>query len=109
MAEEYPKGAFILTLIGAILSLLVGIPLAMMGGIIAMFLPSLGILCIVIPLLGGILGIIAAVFMKNPEKVKAGGALAIVAAFLSIMGVLSFILLLIGGIMALRWKKPTGQ
>ncbi len=108
MAEEYPKGAFILTLIGAILSLIVGIPLAMMGGIIAMFLPSLGILCMVIPLLGGILGIVAAILMRNPEKVKTGGALAIIAAILSLIGVLSFILLLIGGIMALRWKKPTG-
>lgn len=106
MAEEYPKTAFILTLIGAILGLVVGIPLAMMGGFLAMIFPALGLLCIVIVLIGGVLGLVAAILMRDPEKVKLAGVLAIIAAFLAPAGIISFILLLIGGILALTWKRP---
>ncbi len=106
MTENYPKTAYILTLIGAIFALIIGIPLAIFGGFIATILPGAGIAIAVIALLGAILGIVAAMMMKDPQKVKTGGILAIIAAFFSVGGVISFVLLLVGGIMALTWKPP---
>ena len=106
MAEEYPKTAYILTLVGAILALVIGIPLSLLGAMISVVNVGAGIICVILPLLGGILGIVAAILMKNPEKVKMAGGLAILAAFLGGYGVISFILMLIGGIMALTWKPP---
>ena len=114
MAEDYPAGAFAITLIGAIFALLAGIiPLMVGAGIMELssILPipalgALGALCVIISLLGALLGFIGAALMRNPEKARTGGALAIIAAFFSVGGLLSFILLLIGGILALTWKKP---
>ncbi len=106
MAEEYPKTAYILTLVGAILALIIGIPLSLLGAVISVVNIGAGIICVILPLLGGILGIISAILMKNPEKAKMAGGLAILAAILSIYSFIGFILLLIGGIMAITWKPP---
>lgn len=103
MAEDYPNTAFVLTLVGAILAFIVGIPLAFLGLLGFSYL-FWGSLCFIIPLIGGILGIIAAVWMKNPDRVKTAGVLAIIAAILGGAGIISFILMLIGGILALAWE-----
>ena len=105
--EEYPETAMLLTLIGAIIALIPGVVFSLIG--FTMFYQGYygeGIVCVSLSLIGAILGIIAALWMKNPEKVHAAGGIAIIAAFLSIFGVLSFLLMLIGGIMALTWEKP---
>ncbi len=108
MVEEYPKTAFILTLIGSVLALIIGIPMAILGAAIGSLLGGAlgGSICVVITLLGAVLGITGAVLMRNPNKAKAGGALAIIGAFLGGYGIISFILMLIGGIMALTWEPP---
>jgi len=109
MVEEYPSTAYVLTLVGAILSLIIGFLYAFAGIFIMASATNdawIGGVCIIIGFIGGILGIVAASMMKNPEKVHSGGVLAIVAAFFSAGGILTFILLLVGGIMAITWKKP---
>ncbi len=105
--EEYPATAFALTLAGAILSLITGFVIAFIG--VFAFLNgdyANGILCISLSLLGSILGLISAFWMKNPDNAHSAGALAIVAALLSGVNILGFIFMLIGGILALTWEKP---
>ncbi len=109
MVEEYPTTAYVLTLIGAVISLIIGMIYAFVGSAIIVGVSEaapFGLVCIILGLLGAILGFVAASMMKNPEKVHTGGILAIIAAFFSVGGMITFILLLIGGIMALTWKKP---
>jgi len=106
MAEEYPSSAYILTLIGGILAIVIGMPVAFFGMLFSLPTFGLGGVCFVIPLIGGILGVLAATWMKDPGKVKTGGVLAIIAAFLGSVGVISFILMIIGGILALTWTPP---
>ncbi len=110
MAEEYPSTAYVLTLVGAILSLIIGLIYIFVGSLIIVGTAGrgapFGLVCIILGILGAILGLAGASMMKDPEKVHTGGILAIIAAFFSAGGVITFILLLIGGIMALTWKKP---
>ncbi len=104
--EDYPSSAYILTLLGAIISLLFGL----VGGVVGIAAVMSGFLggtfCLT-GLLGGLLGLVAAFLMKTPQKVHDGGVLAIIAAILSMGSILPFILMLIGGIMALSWRPRT--
>ncbi len=112
MGEEYPVGAFIVTIIGAVFALLFWLIIAL-AGIVGVAMGAIGAgVCIIISIIGAVLGFLAAAWMRKPEKVHSGGILAIVAAIIvvpaiiTIWGILPFILLLIGGILALGWKGP---
>ena len=110
MGEEYPVGAFIVTIIGAVFALLAWL-LVSLAGVVGSAIAGpqgavFGAVCIIISIIGSILGFLAAAWMRKPEKVHSGGILAIGAAIITIWAVLPFILLLIGGILALVWKGP---
>ncbi len=110
MSEEYPSAAFVITLIGAILSLFGWLIIAFTGIFIASAEGDqstwMGGVCISISVIGAALGFWAALWMRKPEKAHSGGILAIISAIITIWSGIPFILLLIGGILALTWKKP---
>jgi hypothetical protein len=98
------KIGFILALIGGILTAICGLTWMLGAGILIAFFVTLGlgwfggfgIIGGILYLVFGVLSIVAATMIKNPEKVKTGGILAL------IFGVLSGnILTIIGGILGL--------
>ncbi|HYC11656.1 MAG TPA: hypothetical protein VEC02_03240 [Nitrososphaerales archaeon] len=120
MAEK-PTAAFVLSLIGGIIYLLVGIVIAVIAaflGALASFADmgavGLGVAAVgAVGLVCGIIMIIGAVMMNSSERsrVRTGAILVliltIVGAFFTIGGfVIGFILALIGSILGLTWK-PT--
>jgi len=118
---EKPTAAFVLSLIGGIIYLLVGIVIAVIAaflGALASFADmgavGLGVAAVgAVGLVCGIIMIIGAVMMNSSERsrVRTGAILVliltIVGAFFTIGGfVIGFILALIGSILGLTWK-PT--
>ncbi len=107
MAGDYPVAGFVLALIGGILEIIAGIPLALLGGF-AGFIGGLAaapvVICLIWPLICGILIIVGAVWMKSgePDKVKKGGILTLIFAILGGFNILA----LIGGILGMIWKPP---
>ena len=99
------KAGFILALIGGILTIISGLWwLVGAGALTAIYasmglgwLGGLGIVGGIIYLVFGILSIIAAGMMKNPDKVKTGGILALIFGILSGFNILT----IIGGILGL--------
>jgi len=107
MAKDYPTAGYVLALIGGILELIAGIPLAFLGGaagIIGGLAAAPLAVCLIWPLICGILIIVGAVWMKSgePGKVKKGGILALIFAILGGFNIFA----LIGGILGLVWKPP---
>jgi Family of unknown function (DUF6114) len=112
MANNVPKTAVVLTIVGGFFILLGGVAMLYLGAIVSLFLPRLAGL-FVIGLGLGLLTIVMAVLMLVAPQLKAAwGALTIVFAVLSIpfalVGgfLLGFILALIGGILAITYKPP---
>jgi hypothetical protein len=115
MAEK-PTAAFILSLLGGIFYLLVGIGLAAISSVFA-FVPMAGLAIAAIAgigLLSGILMIVGAVMMNtsNKSRVRTGSILVLVftlvgAIFTAGGAVIGFILALIGSILGLTWNPST--
>ena len=128
MVDEYPRGAYLLLLIGGILEIIAGITVVLAAGMYLMVssysgvitslrtysisptvMPAIlpGVACIVVYLIWfivwGVLIILSAMWVKtgDPEKVHKGGILGLIS---SILG--GNIISLIGAILALIWKKP---
>lgn len=98
MSKNYPHAAYILSLIGGILQLLVvGVPLAILG-IISIW----GVVCLIWPLIFSILIIIGAMKIKSPGNLDAIRQGSILVLILSILA--GNIISLIGGILGLIWK-----
>jgi hypothetical protein len=114
---NYPRTAYLLTLIGGILILIGGIIeaalLAAIGSVLAGFgyggLAALAIAFAVIALIFGIIILVLAMRLKsNPQSAKMTGVLIIVFALISYVGgggfYIGLILALVGGILALIWN-----
>ncbi len=126
MADEYPRGAYLLLLIGGILEIIVGITVVLAAAVYLMvasysapgrimalgqgmdMLPMMwGAACIVIYILWfiiwGSLMIVAARWIKtgNADNVHKGAILGLIASILG-MNIIS----LIGAILAFTWKPP---
>ncbi len=122
MAEDYPRGAYLLLLIGGILEIIVGVSVVLaaamfmlvesasspyMLGQMPWFLPMYSAVCIVVDILWfliwGVLMIVAARWVKtgNPDTVHKGAILGLVASLLGLN-----LISLIGAILAFVWKPP---
>lgn len=100
MAENYPRTAYILSLIGGILEVAVGVPLAIIG-----IITILGVVCLIWPLIFGILIIVFALKLKSardPNAVKSASIAIIILSILAGINIIS----LIGGILGLIWEPP---
>jgi len=122
LADEKPTAAFILSLIGGIFILVVGVILSLIGaiamGMLGAFHPtSIPILMGYGSLLGflavtyGIIIIICAVKMYNQPENQTWSILVIIFSVLSLFGAggglyIGLILGVIGGILGLTWKPP---
>lgn len=122
MTEEYPRGAYLLLLIGGILEIIVGVSVVLaatmflvvesssssyMLGQMPGFMPIYSAVCLVVDILWfliwGVLMIIAAKWVKtgNQDKVHKGAILGLIASILGLN-----LISLIGAILALTWKPP---
>jgi len=107
---EVPTAAFILSLVGGIIVLLVGIIITIAGAALTFFLLGLGGLLGLPGVLWGILMIVCAVMMRSrPEQHVMWGSLVVVFSALSWFGawgglVVGFLLGVIGGILGIVWK-----
>ncbi len=122
LADEKPTAAFILSLLGGIFILFVGLILSILGAILmgvlgAFYPPSMPILMgygSLIGILGifyGTIIIICAVKMHNEPENQTWSILIIIFSVLSLFGAgaglyIGLILGLIGGILGLTWKPP---
>ncbi|HYB92870.1 MAG TPA: DUF6114 domain-containing protein [archaeon] len=107
---EKPTAAFILSLIGGIIILLVGFVVMVVGAIVSFFIGGLGGIFGLLGVAWCILMIICA-FMLNsqPEQHVIWGVLILVLSLLSWVGAfgglfIGFLLGLIGGILGISWK-----
>ena len=123
LADEKPTAAFILSLLGGIFILFVGLILSILGAILmgvlgAFYPPSMPILMgygSLIGILGifyGTIIIICAVKMHNEPENQTWSILIIIFSVLSLFGAggilyIGFLLGLIGGILGLAWKPPS--
>lgn len=109
MTDEYPEAAFVLSLIGGILILLNGLLISSVGSIIAIHHRA-GIALVVIGLVFGVMVLIGATMMRDPQKVKVGSILVLVFSILSLpIGggfLIGSLLAIIGGILGLTWTPP---
>lgn len=109
-SKEGPTVAFILSLVGGITVLLVGIVITIAGAALTFFLKGIGGLLGLPGILWGILMIVCAVMMRSkPEQHAIWGSLVVVFSALSWFGalggmVVGFVLGLIGGILGIVWK-----
>ncbi len=109
---DRPVAAFVLSLIGGIIILLVGLLIGLIGFIVTVPLGGIGAVIGVLGLAWGIIIIIgAALLYSRPEQHTAWGVIILVFSIVSWYGTLGgffigFILALIGGILAITWK-PT--
>ncbi len=125
MTEEYPRGAYLLLLIGGILEIIVGITVILAAAMYMMVVAESGmtiftvgqmpgewmfelgavcwILYILWFLIWGALIILSAKWVKtgNPEGVHKGAILGLIASILGFN-----IISLIGAILAFTWKSP---
>lgn len=111
MAGQVPTAGAILSLIGGIFVLLVGVWLAIIGTAFSFFLGSLTGLFFIGLVVGILIVVFAALMFAAPRMKVAWGALVIVLAIVSLPTALGgffigFILALIGGILAITYK-PT--
>ncbi len=109
MVDEYPRGAYILTIVGAILEIIAAIGYIALGIIGASLAGILGI--------GGIgvgvwLLIVSIILFVGASKLKSGdpGAIRTWSILILIFGILGGnIFALIGGILGLIWKPSKPQ
>ncbi|MDA4125466.1 MAG: hypothetical protein OK438_08515 [Thaumarchaeota archaeon] len=121
MAEK-PTAAFVLSLIGGIIYLIVGLIIAGASAVAGSYagmagFPGVGLAVAAvggIGLVSGIIMVIGSIMMNNSDKsrVKTGSILVlvftIIGAIFTVGGFfLGFILALIGSILGLTWKGPT--
>jgi hypothetical protein len=112
-SREGPTAAFILSLVGGITVLLVGIVITIAGAALTFFLQGIGGLLGLPGVLWGILMIVCAVMMRSrPAQHATWGSLVVVFSLLSWFGafgglVVGFLLGLIGGILGITWKPST--
>lgn len=117
---EKPIAAFVLSLIGGVIILINGIlyaaAAAIIGGLIASFVPIFGAIAFVLVVLGLIFGIIiiagaALMYTTSPSRVKVGSILVLIFSILSIVigggFIIGLILGVVGGALGLAWKSPT--
>jgi len=107
---EKPTAAFVLSLIGGIIVLLVGLVAAAIGAAFTMFIGGIGGIFGLIGALWGVLMIVGAFKLNSdPNSHTTWGTLIIVFSFLSWFGAfggafIGFLLGLIGGILALTFN-----
>ena len=110
MADEYPQAAFVISLIGGIFILLNGLIISVVGTVIAISFLSVGIMLVALGLVFGVIVILGAALMRDPQKVKVGSILVLVFSIFSLpIGggfIIGFLLGLIGGILGLTWRPP---
>ncbi len=110
MAEDKPTAAFVLSLIGGIFVLLVGIFEAVVGAYFLAFLGAVGAVVLFLGVVWGLLMIVGAVMMYvKPEQHTVWGIIVVVFSIVSWYPTLGgffigFILGLIGGILGLTFK-----
>lgn len=122
---EYPRTAYILSLLGGILQLLIGVPLVVLGILLLIggdiphkapllapilpiinMAPIIGAICLILPAIFGTLIINFAEEMKSAKSLKTIRSASITIVVLSIVGGLN-IISLIGGILGLIWEPST--
>jgi zinc-ribbon domain len=116
---DYPRVAYILTLIGGIFFLLGAIVFAIVaaifGSLISSVLPGLGAVLIAIGVLGIILALIVifgAIKMRsNPSSAKTWGVIVLVLGLIGLFSGAGYylgpILTIVGGILAMIWHPTT--
>ncbi len=108
----YPNAAYILSLIGGIIILLVGLLVAAVGAAFTFMIGGLGGLFGLLGIVWGIIIIYGAMQLRsNPSQHVTWGIIIIVFSFISWIGAFGgfffgFILALVGGILALIWSPP---
>lgn len=111
MSQNVPTTAAVLTLVGGIFVLLVGLALAALGSILSFFIGGLAGLFFIGLILGILIIIFAILLFVKPEMRKIWGILIILMAILTLPfdlggAGIGFILSLIGGILAITYKPP---
>jgi len=110
VSESYPSTAFVLSLIAGIFILLNGLLISAIGASVAAILPIAGVALVAIGIVFGILVLLGALMMRDPNKVKSGATIVLVFSILSIFigggFFIGFILGIIGGALGLSWKPP---
>jgi len=123
LADEKPTAAFILSLLGGIFILVVGLILSFLGailiGAVGVFNPpampmlmGLGSLLGMLGILYGLIIIVCAVKMHNEPENQTWSILIVIFSVLSLFGAggglyIGLILGVIGGILGLTWKPPS--
>ncbi|MCS7130543.1 MAG: hypothetical protein NZ872_03890 [Archaeoglobaceae archaeon] len=104
MAGEKPTAAYILSLIGGILGLLLAIGIFVAANLFGPLGALFGGMLALVPLIFSLIIIWGAMMIKSgePKKVKNGGIIVVVFSILSGLNIIA----LIGGILALVWKPP---
>ncbi len=110
--EYYPNVAYILSLVGGIIILLVGLLVAAVGAAFTFMIGGFGGLFGLLGIIWAVIIIYSAMQLKsNPSQHVTWGVIIIVFSFISWIGAfggffLGFILALVGGILALIWSPP---
>ena len=113
--QDYPSAAYILSLIGGIFIVLVGIFVAVVGAAFTFFIGGLGGLFGLIGVVFGAIIIYGATQLKsNPSQHATWGAIILVFSLISWVGALGgffigFLLAFIGGILAIVWSPSRAQ
>ena len=111
-SESYPSTAYLLSLIGGIFIILVGLVVAAVGAAITFMIAGLGGLYGLVGVISGAIIIYGAVQLKaHPYQHGTWGIVILVFSLVSWVGAfggffLGFILAFIGGILALVWSPP---
>ncbi len=109
-SADRPTAAFVLSLIGGIFILMVGILLGIIGFTLTIFVAGVGGILGIFGLVWGIIVILGSVMMyRNPEQHTLWGIIVLVFSIVSWFGALGglfigFLLGLIGGILGIAWK-----
>lgn len=98
--EEKPTAAFVLSLIGGILWLLIGVAISAIGGALTWFIGGIGAIFGFYWIITGLIITIGAFMMNNqPSSTHTWGIVILILSIISVN-----IFGLIGGILALVWK-----
>ncbi len=113
--HSYPNTAYILSLIGALLIILGGIIVGIVGAAFTFFMGGIGGIAGLFGVIWGIVILISAFNLKNnPSQHVTWGIIILIFSLVSWFGSiggfgLGFLLSLIGGIMALVWTPPASE
>lgn len=107
MAGEKPRAAYIISLIGGIIGLLLAIGILVAREFFGPLGAFFGGMLALIPLIFSVIVLVGAIMIRSgePKKVKNGSIIVIVFSILSVLGIIA----LIGGILALVRKPKTTQ